>query len=93
MFKSLGKSKDLSIVDRILKLLNTDNIIIKRRAIILLSQLGDSKTIKELTKFLNDEDLLIQEYAMIALKQMVPFLKGMDKSEILNNINLDYAKK
>ncbi|MFX0133776.1 MAG: HEAT repeat domain-containing protein [Candidatus Hodarchaeota archaeon] len=93
IFRTLGKSKDLSIVDRIIKLLNTDNIVIKRRAIILLAQLGDSKTIKELTKFLNDEDLQVQEYAMIALKQMVPFLKGMEKSEILNNINLEYAKK
>ncbi|NVM02798.1 MAG: HEAT repeat domain-containing protein [Candidatus Helarchaeota archaeon] len=93
IFKALGKFKDISIVDRILKLLSSDNIVIKRKAIILLAQLGDSKTIKELTKFLNDEDLQIQEYAMIALKQMVPFLKGMDKSEILNNINLDYAKK
>ncbi len=93
IFKALGKFKDKSIVDRILQLLNSDNIIIKRKAIILLAQLGDSKTIKELTSFLNDEDLQVQEYAMIALKQMVPFLKGMDKSEILNNINLDYAKK
>lgn len=65
----------------------------KRRAIILLAQLGDSKIIKELTRFLNDDDIIVQEYAMIALKQMVTFLKGMDKDEILNYVNLDYAKK
>ncbi|MHA1299181.1 MAG: HEAT repeat domain-containing protein [Candidatus Helarchaeota archaeon] len=93
IFRALAKFKDQSIVNRIVKLLNSNNIDIKRRAIKLLAQIGDSKTIKELTRFLDDEDLVVQEYALIALKQMVPFLKGMPKDEILNYINLDYAKK
>lgn len=93
VFKALAKFKDLSIIDRIIDILNKGDTQMKRRAIILLAQLGDSKIIKELTRFLNDDDIIVQEYAMIALKQMVTFLKGMDKDEILNYVNLDYAKK
>ena len=93
IFNTLAAFKDFSIVDRIIKLLKSNNIVMKRKAIILLAHLGDSKTIKELTNFLNDDDLLVQEYAIIALKQMVPFLKGMEKTEILDFINLGYTKK
>lgn len=93
IFRALGEFKDPKIINKIIKLSNSDNTDIKRKAIRLLADLGDSKTIKDLTRFLDDKDLLIQEYAIIALKQMVPFLKGMKKEEILNYINLGVAKK
>ncbi len=93
IFKALGTFKDFSIKDQIIGLLDSKNILLKRRAIKLLADFGDSKTIKDLTRFLNDKDLLVQEYAMIALKQMVPFLKNLPKEEIFNYLNLDHPKK
>ncbi|MHA1376888.1 MAG: HEAT repeat domain-containing protein [Candidatus Helarchaeota archaeon] len=93
IFRALGDFKDNSIINKIIELLNTNNVDIKRKAIKLLADIGDSKTIKDLARFLDDEDLLVQEYAIIALKRMVPFLKGMKKEEILNYINLGVTKK